>query len=191
MSNLDTSNAPGGHADQDKAADAANLIALNKVVSFHYKLAEVAPDGSHGDWMEESSGGEPLFYLHGFHNVVVGLERALEGEAVGKSIEITLKPEEAYGPRQPDSVQRVPIKHLQLQQGATKLKPGMMAAVKTDRGVRSVVVSKVGKFNADVDFNHPLAGRTLYYEIEVVGIRDESAEEIAHGHVHGPGGHHH
>ena len=86
MSNLDTSNAPVSHADQDKAMDAANLITLNKVVSFHYKLAEVAPDGSHGDWMEESSGGEPLFYLHGFHNVVVGLERALDGKAVGKSI---------------------------------------------------------------------------------------------------------
>ena len=191
MSNLDTSNAPGGHADQDKAADAANLIALNKVVSFHYKLAEVAPDGSHGDWMEESSGGEQLFYLHGFHNVVVGLERALEGKSVGDSIEITLKPEEAYGPRQPDAMQRVPIKHLQLQQGVTKLKPGTVAAVKTERGVRSVVVSKVGKFNADVDFNHPLAGRTLYYEVEVVAVRDASAEEIAHGHVHGPGGHHH
>jgi FKBP-type peptidyl-prolyl cis-trans isomerase SlyD len=189
LNNLDTSNAPGSHVDQDKATDAANLIALNKVVNFHYKLAEVAPDGSHGDRMEESSGGEPLFYLHGFHNVVVGLERALEGKAVGKSIEITLKPEEAYGPRQPDSVQRVPIKHLQLQQGVTKLKSDMMAAVKTDRGVRSVVVSKVGKFNAD--FNHPLARRTLYCEIEVVGIRDASAEEIAHGHVHGPGGHHH
>jgi len=171
--------------------DAANLITLNKVVSFHYKLAEVAPDGSHGDWMEESSGGEPLFYLHGFHNVVVGLERALEGKSVGDSIEITLKPEEAYGPRQPDAMQRVPIKHLQLQQGVTKLKPGMVAAVKTERGVRSVVVSKVGKFNADVDFNHPLAGRMLYYEVEVVAVRDASAEEIAHGHVHGPGGHHH
>ncbi len=191
MSNLDTSNAPVSHADQDKAMDADNLITLNKVVSFHYKLAEVAPDGSHGDWMEESSGGEPLFYLHGFHNVVVGLERALEGKSVGDSIEITLKPEEAYGPRQPDAMQRVPIKHLQLQQGVTKLKPGMVAAVKTERGVRSVVVSKVGKFNADVDFNHPLAGRTLYYEVEVVAVRDASAEEIAHGHVHGPGGHHH
>jgi len=191
LSNLDTSNAPVSRADQDKAMDAANLITLNKVVSFHYKLAEVAPDGSHGDWMEESSGGEPLFYLHGFHNVVVGLERALEGKSVGDSIEITLKPEEAYGPRQPDAMQRVPIKHLQLQQGVTKLKPGMVAAVKTERGVRSVVVSKVGKFNADVDYNHPLAGRTLYYEVEVVAVRDASAEEIAHGHVHGPGGHHH
>ena len=191
MSNLDTSNAPVSRADQDKAMDAANLITLNKVVSFHYKLAEVAPDGSHGDWMEESSGGEPLFYLHGFHNVVVGLERALEGKSVGDSIEITLKPEEAYGPRQPDAMQRVPIKHLQLQQGVTKLKPGTVAAVKTERGVSSVVVSKVGKFNADVDFNHPLAGRTLYYEVEVVAVRDASAEEIAHGHVHGPGGHHH
>ncbi len=191
MTSVDTSNAPDSNDDQDKTADAATIIALNKVVSFHYKLAEVAPDGSHGDWMEESSGGEPLFYLHGFHNVVVGLERALEGKAVGESIEITLKPEEAYGPRRSDAIQRVPIKHLQFQQGVTKLKPGMVAAVKTDRGVRNVVVAKVGKFNADVDFNHPLAGRTLYYEIVVVGIRDASAEEIAHGHVHGPGGHHH
>lgn len=170
-------------------AEITNAIALNKVVSFHYKLADVAPDGTHGDWMEESNGGEPLFYLHGFHNVVVGLERALEGKSVGDSIEITLKPEEAYGPRQPDAMQRVPIKHLQLQQGLAKLKPGMVAAVKTERGGRSVVVSKVGKFNADVDFNHPLAGRTLYYEVEVVAVRDASAEEVAHGHVHGPGGH--
>jgi FKBP-type peptidyl-prolyl cis-trans isomerase SlyD len=69
--------------------------------------------------------------------------------------------------------------------------PGTVAAVKTDKGVRNVVVAKVGKFNADVDFNHPLAGRTLYYEIEVVSVREASAEEIAHRHVHGPGGHHH
>ena len=172
-------------------AQPPNAISLNKVVSFHYKLAEVAPDGTRGDWLEESRGGEPLFYLHGFHNVVVGLERALEGKSVGKSIEITLKPEEAYGPRKPDAVQRVPIKHLQLQQGVTKLTPGVVASVKTDRGMRSVVVAKVGKFNADVDFNHPLAGRTLYYEVEVVEIRDASAEEVAHGHVHGPGGHQH
>ena len=169
------------------------IIALNKVVSFHYRLAEVAPDGSHGEWMEESHGGEPLYYLHGFHNVVVGLERALEGKKLGESIEITLKPEEAYGPRRGDAVQRVPIKHLKLQEGqsATRLRPGMVAAVQTDKGMRSVVLGKVGKFNADCDFNHPLAGRTLYYEIEVVDIRDASAEEIAHGHVHGPGGHAH
>ena len=112
-------------------AQPPNAIALNKVVSFHYKLAEVAPDGTRGDWLEESRGGEPLLYLHGFHNVVVGLERALEGKSVGKSIEITLKPEEAYGPRKPDAVQRVPIKHLQLQQGVTKLTPGVVASVKT------------------------------------------------------------
>ena len=83
MTNVDTSNAPDSNDYQDKTADAATIIALNKVVSFHYKLAEVAPDGSHGDWMEESSGGEPLFYLHGFHNVVVGLERA-RGQSCGR-----------------------------------------------------------------------------------------------------------
>ncbi len=166
-------------------------IGLNKVVSFHYRLAEVAPDGSHGDWMEESYDGQPLHYLHGFHNVVVGLERALEGKGIGETIEITLKPEEAYGPRKEGAQQRVPLKHLQLRTGDSKIHPGSLAAVQTDKGMRSVVVVKVGKFNADVDFNHPLAGRTLYYEIEVVDIREASAEEIAHGHVHGPGGHHH
>jgi FKBP-type peptidyl-prolyl cis-trans isomerase SlyD len=176
---------------QQDAASATDSIALNKVVSFHYRLAEVAPDGSHGDWMEQSYDSAPLYYLHGFHNVVVGLKRALEGKAVGDKIEITLKPEEAYGPRQANAMQRVPLKHLQFGKGVSRPVPGTVAAVKTDKGVRNVVVAKVGKFNADVDFNHPLAGRTLYYEIEVVDMRDASAEELAHGHVHGPGGHHH
>ena len=175
----------------DNGVEPLDKIALNKVVSFHYRLAEVAQDGTHGDWLETSYDNEPLLYLHGFRNVVVGLERALEGKAVGECIEITLAPEEAYGPRQPNIVQRVPIKHLRTSQGVRTLKPGMVAAVKTDKGVRNVVVTKVGKFNADVDFNHPLAGRTLYYEIEVAALRDGTAEEIVHGHVHGPGGHRH
>jgi FKBP-type peptidyl-prolyl cis-trans isomerase SlyD len=175
----------------DSTKSAKSEIGLNKVVSFHYRLAEVAPDGDRGDWMEESFGGEPLYYLHGFNNVVSGLESALAGKTVGEKVEITLKPEEAYGPRQPNATQRVPLKHLQFPKGVSKPVPGTVAAVKTDKGVRNVVIAKVGKFNADVDFNHPLAGRTLYYEIEVVSVREASAEEIAHRHVHGPGGHHH
>ena len=166
------------------------VVGNDKVVSFHYRLAEVLPDGSHSDWIEESYGAQPLLYLHGYHNVIVGLEKALTGKAVGDAIAITLKPEEAYGPRQPDAVQRVPIKHLQLP-GKQKPVRGAMAVVQTNKGARKVIILKTGKFNADVDFNHPYAGRTLHYEIEVVKLRDATADELAHGHAHGAGGHHH
>lgn len=172
-------------------ANAKEIVSDNKVVSFHYRLREVSTEGNPGEWMEESFGREPLLYLHGFHNVIVGLERALEGKKVGDEIEITLQPEDAYGMRQPNAIQRVPIRHLQLPKGTKKIRPAISAAVKTDQGPKSVVVLKVGKFNADVDFNHPLAGRVLNYQVEVVDIRGGSAEELAHGQVHGPGGHQH
>ncbi len=168
----------------------ASSIITNKVVSFHYRLSDVDADGYRGKLMEESFGGEPLYYLHGFHNVIVGLERALEGKIEGDAIDIVLQADEAYGRRQADAMRRVPIKHLHLPKGKKRLLPGMMAAVQTKAGTQRVLIVKVGKFNADVDFNHPYAGKTLHYEVEVVGVRDGTAEEIAHGHVHAPGGHH-
>ena len=168
----------------------AHYIAMNKVVSFHYRLAEVAENGERSDWREESHGGAPLAYLHGFQNVVVGLEKVLEGKKVGDAIEITLQPDEAYGYRRSNSTQRVPIKHLQFPGPVKKILPGMPATVETRQGKRAVVIIKAGKFNVDVDFNHPLAGKVLYYEVRVEEIRDASAEEIAHGCVHGRGGNH-
>lgn len=190
MSDTEVPNEASESGKEDSAG-VTNAIAINKVVSFHYRLAEVQEDGEKGEWREQSHGGEPLYYLHGFHNVVVGLEKALEGKTTGDAIEITLQPEEAYGHRQPNSIRRVPTKHLRVPSGNKKIRPGMPAQVETNKGRRNVVVVKVGKFNVDVDFNHPLAGKTLYYEVQVEGIRDASAEEVAHGHVHGAGGHHH
>ena len=180
-------------------ASADQTITMNKVVSFHYRLAEVTEGGERADWREESHGSDPLYYLHGFHNVVVGLEKALEGKKIGDAIEITLKPDDAYGYRRPNSEHRVPIKHLQFPGPVKKILPAppihavsvSPATVETEQGRRAVVIVKAGKFNADVDFNHPLAGKTLYYEVQVVDIRDATAEEISHGHVHGVGGHHH
>ena len=171
--------------------EAAQNIRTNKVVSFHYRLREVDSGGCHGEWRERSYGGEPLLYLHGYHNVIVGLEKALEGKKIGDKIEITLSSDQAYGPRNPEGLRRIPIKHLRYQRGEKKVKPGMMAAVETSQGVRPVVVLKTGKFSADVDFNHPLAGKTLFYEVEVVSIREATMDEISHGHVHGRGGHQH
>lgn len=190
MSDTEVSNETLESGKED-GENVTHKITTNKVVSFHYRLAEVQEDGVRGEWREESHGGEPLYYLHGFHNVVVGLEKALEGKAIGDAIEITLQPEDAYGPRRPNTIQRVPNKHLLIPSGAKKIHPGMPAQVETNQGRRNVVVVKVGKFNVDVDFNHPLAGKILHYEVQVEDVRDASAEEVAHGHVHGVGGHHH
>ncbi|NKB34550.1 MAG: peptidylprolyl isomerase [Pseudomonadales bacterium] len=178
-------------AAEAPADTAADCIQANKVVAFDYRLCEVLADGEHSEWMEQSRSGEPLFYLHGFHNVIVGLENGLAGKKAGDRIEITLKPEEAYGLRNPEAMQRIPLKHLQLPDGVKEPRVGGLARVRSEKGWHNVIILKSGKFNADVDFNHPLAGRTLHYEIEVVAVRDASAEEIAHGHVHGPGGHQH
>lgn len=166
-------------------------ITDNKVVTFHYRLSEVLENGIHSDWLEDSFGKQPLKYLQGFHNVIVGLERALAGKSVGDRIGITLSAEEAYGQRHEDSIRRVSNKHIRLPRGQRKLRPGMKVAVETANGLKEVIVAKVGKFNVDVDLNHPYAGKTLYYEIEVVDIREATKEEIDHGHVHGDGGHNH
>lgn len=158
-------------------------IEKNQVVQFHYSVSD-----EEGNDIESSRGDEPNAYLHGHGGVIRGLEEALEGRDAGDSFSVTIAPEKAYGQRQPDAIQRVPIRHLQ---GARRWKPGMVAQVQTDKGPRHVLVAKVGHKFADVDTNHPLAGKTLTFDIEVLEVRPASAEEIAHGHAHGVGGHHH
>jgi len=158
-------------------------IEKNTVVQFHYTLTD-----EQGESVESSAGGDPNAYLHGHGGIIPGLEEAMEGREAGDTFTVTVPPEKAYGPRKPDAIQRVPIKHLQ---GAKRWKPGMVAQVHTQQGPRHVLVAKVGHKFADVDTNHPLAGKTLTFEIEIVDVRDATAEEISHGHAHGVGGHHH
>lgn len=158
-------------------------ISKNTVVNFHYRLSEL-----NGDEFESSFGSEPNAYLHGHNNIIKGLELELAGKVKGDTFSVTLLPEQAYGMRQENAIQRVPLKHLQ---GAKKWHPGMVATVNTEKGQRQVVIVKVGKFNADVDMNHPLAGKTLVFDVEVTDVRTASAEEISHGHAHGVGGHQH
>lgn len=158
-------------------------ISKDKVVQFHYTLKN-----QQGEEMESTAGSDPMAYLHGHGNIIVGLEQALEGKAVGDTFSVTIAPKDGYGERQSEELQRIPLKHLQ---GARKWKPGMMAFVETDKGHRQVTVVKVGKFNADVDVNHPLAGMTLSFDIQVVDMRDATDDEKSHGHAHGVGGHHH
>ena len=166
------------------------VISDNKVVSFHYRLCEVDSEGNHSVWLEDSFGRQPLKYLHGFHNVIVGLEKALLGKSVGDRVNITLGQEDAYGPRRGNAIHRVPVKHIQVSPGQKKLVPGMKVSIQTAKSKKQVIVAKVGKYTVDIDLNHPYAGWTLYYEVEVVEIREATAEEIEHGHVHGDGGQH-
>jgi FKBP-type peptidyl-prolyl cis-trans isomerase SlyD len=162
-------------------------IADNKVVQFHYTLTD-----ADGQQVETSLDSDPLAYLHGHDNMITAIEEALEGKQPGDKINLTLTPDQAYGEREEGLERRIPIKHLQgLPKGTKSWKPGMIAAVKTDQGMRQVTVIKPGLKMVLVDANHPLAGKTLTYDIEVVAVRDASDDEIAHGHAHGAGGHHH
>lgn len=159
------------------------LISQDKVVSFHYRLKEEG-----GEIFEDSHEGSPVLYLHGHKSMLPGLETALEGKSAGDSFEVTLAPDEAYGRRQEGAVQRVPKKHL-LTKG--KIIPGQIVQVNTEQGAHEAVVLKVGLKNVDIDANHPLAGKTLVFAIEIVDVREASADEVAHGHAHGEGGHQH
>ncbi len=162
-------------------------IEENTVVSFHYTLSEVG-----GDQLEASERAHPMTYLVGHGNVLAGLERAMNGKQVGDKFQVTLSPAEAYGVREENAEQRIAIKHV-LTQGEKKpvLRRGMAVKINTEKGPRDVRILKVGKFNIDVDTNHPLAGLSLSFDIEIAEIRAASIEEISHRHVHGPGGHAH
>lgn len=158
-------------------------ITQNSVVQFHYTLKDEA-----GSTLEASAVDHPVLYLHGHNNIIPGLEKAMAGKTKSDSFTVTVSPDEAYGERQDNAMQRVSIKHLH---GAKKWKPGMTAWIQTEEGQHQVQVIKVGKFMADVDVNHPLAGKTLIFEIEIVDERQATEDELAHGHAHGVGGHHH
>ena len=159
------------------------IIEKDKVVNFHYTLKN-----ADGEEMESSRERDPMTYLHGANNIIVGLEKAMEGRKAGDTFEVTVEPEEAYGVRKEGNIQRVPLKRLK---GLGKIMPGQILNLQTNEGPVQVTVVKVGRFNVDVDANHPLAGQKLTFDVEITDIREASAEETEHGHVHGPGGHHH
>ncbi len=155
----------------------------DKVVTFHYTLKNAA-----GDEMESSRDRDPMSYLHGANNIISGLEKAMLGHEVNDKFSVTVEPEEAYGVRAEDNIQRIPLKRLK---GLGKIAVGQILNLQTNKGPVQVTVVKMGRFNVDVDANHPLAGETLTFDVEITDIRDASEEEAKHGHAHGPGGHQH
>lgn len=171
------------------AADSSRVTSMkienDKVVAFHYTLTN--KDGETLDSSRERE--EPMNYLHGAGNIIPGLEKELEGKAVGDAFQVTVPPAEAYGERNEENIQRLTLKKLGV--SANQLQPGMILNLQTSNGPAQVTVLKVGRFNVDVDANHPLAGQPLNFDVEVMDVRDASDEEKQHGHAHGPGGHPH
>lgn len=161
----------------------SDTITTNKVVTLSYVLRD-----DDGEIIDQSRKGSPLLYLHGARNIVPGLEEQLEGVAAGESIKAIVPPEKGYGPRIGES-QEVPRR---LFPADAELRPGMQVLAHDDQG-REIPFFITGFTDemVTVDPNHPLAGATLHFEVTVKELRDASEEEIAHGHPHGPGGHHH
>ena len=157
-------------------------IAKDSVVRFHYSVSEPGQDS-----LESSRDREPLAILIGHGNIIPGLEAALQDREAGESFGVDVSASEAYGERRDGLTQRVPKKHF----GAQKLEPGMQVVLQTNFGPRAVTIQKVGMSVVDVDLNHPMAGKDLHFDVEIVEVREASAEELEHGHVHGDGGHQH
>lgn len=158
-------------------------ISHNSAVSFHYRLSD--EQGT----LLDASGQEPLVYLHGHQNIIPGLEKALEGKQAGDELIVTVAPADAYGEYFQEAVQEVPREYFK---GVDNIEVGMQFQSQTEQGQPLLVqVKKVDDSTVTVDANHPLAGKTLTFAVNIVDVREASAEEIAHGHIHGPGGHHH
>ena len=153
----------------------------DKVIAFHYTLTV------DGDKVESSrDNGEPLWILLGHGQLIPGLEKALEGHEAGETLAVDIAPAEGYSEREDGRIQRVPKKYFQQ---ANKLKPGMTTVLSLKQGGQRVVtVHKVGMTAVDVDLNHPMAGKTLHFDVTINEVRDGTEEEIQHGHAHPPGG---
>jgi FKBP-type peptidyl-prolyl cis-trans isomerase SlyD len=158
-------------------------IAQDQVVSINYTLKDDA-----GAVIDRSAAGEPLTYLHGHGNLIPGLERELAGKNTGDRLQVKIAPADGYGEYDRALVQKVPRRALK---GIADVRVGMRLQAQTEDGARPVTVTHLTGDMVTLDGNHPLAGKNLNFEVEVAQVRAATAEELAHGHVHGPDDHHH
>jgi len=157
-------------------------ITKNTVVSIHYTLRD-----DQGNVLDSSAGKDPLLYIQGIGNLIPGMEEGLEGKLKGDKLDIKVSPEKGYGERNDSLIQKVPRTAF----GDQEVRPGMQFQAQSNNGTQVVTVTEVGLENITVDGNHPLAGVGLNFAVEVMDVRKATEDELAHGHVHGPGGHHH
>jgi FKBP-type peptidyl-prolyl cis-trans isomerase SlyD len=158
-------------------------IAKDAVVTIHYTLKNDA-----GETLDSSAGSDPLAYLQGNGNLIPGLENALQGKQAGDKVSVKVQPGEGYGEYDKSLVQQVPRRSFK---GIANVQVGMQFQVDSNQGPRAVTVTNVVGDMVTVDGNHPLAGQNLHFDVEITDVRAATDEELSHGHVHGPGGHHH
>ena len=144
-------------------------IQNGKAVSFHYTLTN-----QNDQLIETTRDREPMTYLHGAHNIIPGLESAMTGRSMGDEFRVTIEPAEAYGEKNESKIKRIPSKHFR---APKKLKPGQVVSLQTEKSTVKVTIVKVGRFIVDVDANHPLAGQSLTFDVEVSAVRDATKEE--------------
>jgi FKBP-type peptidyl-prolyl cis-trans isomerase SlyD len=150
----------------------------------HYRLTD-----DQGQEIDSSAGQDPLAYLHGAGNIIPGLENALTGKSVGDQMVVEVAAEEGYGPVQEELIQEVPRSSFQ---GVDTIEVGMQFEAQTGQGgAVPVTVTLVTDETVTVDGNHPLAGKNLNFDVTIADVREATAEELEHGHIHGPGGHNH
>jgi len=157
--------------------------ARGMVVSMHYTLTDDS-----GEVLDTSRDREPLSYLHGHGNIIPGLEKALEGTGVGHKSKVTVAPAEGYGEKNPEMIFEAPREHFP---SDMKIEAGARVFAEGEHGRITLTVVRLTEKGALLDANHPLAGKTLSFDVEITDIRTATNEELTHGHVHGEGGHQH
>ncbi|WP_123104555.1 FKBP-type peptidyl-prolyl cis-trans isomerase [Acidithiobacillus sulfuriphilus] len=155
------------------------IVAKDKVVTIDYTLTD-----EEGELIDSSEGEEPLIYLHGHHGIIPGLENALAGHRAGDKVQVSIPPEAGYGDWEEDLVEVVGVEDFD---DPEELEVGMQFETMTEEGSKMATVIDIEGDDVTVDLNHPLAGMTLNFDVTVLGVRDATAEELAHGHVHGAG----
>lgn len=160
------------------------VISKNTVVSFHYTLND-----ADGKLLDTSVGREAFAYIHGSGMIVPGLERQMEGRKAGDSLLAVVPASEGYGDLDPSLVHKVPVDRF----GGQAPEVGMEFQAGSEEGGEMGVFTVIGVEDGIVALNgnHPLAGVTLHFNVDVTAVREATADELAHGHVHGEGGHHH
>lgn len=163
-------------------------IAKDTVVSMHYRVAT-----AEGEHVDASAPGEPLVYLHGHQGIIPGLEAALAGKAAGDKVTAEVAPAQGYGEHDPGLDLVVAIDAFPAD-ARSHLQPGFRFRAEHPQKDGEQVIFTVAKVDGEQVFvsgNHPLAGKTLNFQVEIAAVRQATAEELSHGHVHGAGGHHH
>ncbi len=153
--------------------------ASGTVVTIHYTLTDDS-----GAVLDSSRGGEPFSYLHGHGNIIPGLEKALEGQEAGYHSRVSVPPTDAYGEKNPEAIFEAPREHFPPDM---KLEPGLRVFAEGPNGPIPLTVVELTDKGAILDANHPLAGKTLHFDVEVIKVRAATEEELSHGHAHESG----